>query len=360
MTAPLPLESRTSLKSPHTPRRIAVAGTGTMPMLTADALFNQRSLPVRVSLLRADPPSLKRIADDASNAVVRRVLADPRLDIAYSGPAGDEFDLDDLAADTVIRVGPALTAARRRHPGGALGAVVTTGELGRALAGRTDGRIAHRLPAVTATVVVGCARTASDLLRSAHHTVQRARPARLRDVHLVLDPTTLRRPSTLSALRTLVGLDLNVIVDPLVFALPATGRGAALRRGALRVLEELSEGFGAPDAPWLHVDVGWEPVEIIGVDALDAVVLATAGGDHLRTLSAQLLVLRTDSVHAIAVDPRTGGAGLARAGGARPGRTAGTDYVAVETGSFPRDHRAAHLIAAAIVRDTLGRQEFRR
>jgi hypothetical protein len=348
MTASLPLDSRTLPKSPYAPRRIAVAGTGTMPMLTADALFNQHSLPVRVSLLRADPPSLKRIADDASNAVVRRVLADPRLDITYSGAAGDEFDLDDLAADTVIRVGPALTAARRRYPGGALGAVVTTGELGRALAGRTDGRIAHRLPAVTAAVVVGCARTAADLLRSGHHTV------------LVLDPTTLRRPSTLSALRTLVGLDLNVMVDPLVFALPATGRGAALRRAALAVLEELSEGFGAPDSPWLHVDVGWEPVEIIGVDALDAVVLATAGGDHLRTLSAQLLVLRTDSVHAIAVDPRTGGAGLARAGGARPGRTAGTDYVAVETGSFPHDHRAAHLIAAAIVRDTLGRQEFRR
>jgi len=330
----------------HTPRRIAVAGTGTMPMLAADALLAQDELPVRVSLLRPDPPAL---ADDRSNAVVRRVLADPRIDIAYSGPAADEFDLYDLGADTVVRVGPSLAAARAQHPGGALGAVATTGELRRFLGGRADGRLAHRLPAVTSAVVVGCAPTAAALVRYAtRHPA--TRPGRLRDVHLVLDAAALGRPATRAALAGLRDLDLNVVVDPALFT--------SSHHRTLGLLEELGDVFAAPDAPWLHVDVGWEPVEIIGVDALDAVVLAAPGPRRpdLRTLSAQLLALPTGRVHAIAVDPRTGGAGLARAGGARPGRTAGTDYVAVETGSFPHDHRAAHLVAAAIVRDTLHRK----
>lgn len=315
--------------------RVAIAGAGTVPVLAADALLSQRRLPVQVSLLQPGPPPLRLVRSagpaTARAEVIRRVLADRRLDIRYAPVDPDDVTPETLDADATIWVGTTLPTARVHRPGGALEGVVTTSEI-------------RELPTTaTSVVVLGAAATAVALIGAVAGRCSAAGPRDRREAHLVLGADALSSPETAAALAGLVELDVNVVVDPVL--LRPVPRGERSRRRTHAALAVLGERFASPDAPWLHVDAGWEPFEVAGHDRLENVILSRDG--ELRAIDAQLLVVRDEDVPALAVHPRARGARITRAGAAPGG------HVAVETGTYPRDEVIASRLAEAIVLDAV-------
>ncbi|MDQ7910811.1 hypothetical protein RB614_40600 [Phytohabitans sp. ZYX-F-186] len=294
MAQPLPR----SVPVPAFSWRFAVTGVGAMQMLVADALLNQKDIPVRVTVREPGRPALRPAgsAPAPEDAVVRRVLADPRVEIAY--PRG-------IFADAVPDPDATLLVG--------------------------DARRLPAAPDATAAVVVGSAAAAVALVR-------RARGTPLRDVHLLLDEAAPRRRPTAAALESLLDEDVNAVVEPS----RSGGLGPA-------VLDELGERFGSPDAVWLHVDFGWTPVQVLGRDRVRGVVLSR--GRDLRTVTAQALL--TGRRYRAVTLPGHEGAYLVPPGGVRVSAGTPFEYVAARTGRYDRDSRAAGRVAEALVRDAL-------
>jgi hypothetical protein len=309
-----------------------------MPLFAADALLRRLPDPVHVRLVRPAPPALHEVLGPESlepaDALLGRLLADRRVEVAYGGPSSEN---PDTAA--TVRVGTSLSTDRERSPDSLLAGVVSPGELRRGLV--------EDLP--ESIVVIDCVDAAVALVRAARGP---------RDIHLSLSSGALLRPGVATALERLLDTDVNTVVFPDL--LPSGEDPADGDLGRSRhALTELSEGFGSRTAPWLHIDAGWNPVEIIGRGAMEAVVLTQSDGrPALRTVAAGMLVLRAGCLRSTAVDHHPGWAGLAW-GGVRSDGPAGPEYIAVETGSPRLDRAAADRVAAAIARDLADRPAAR-
>ncbi|MEU4244522.1 hypothetical protein [Actinoplanes sp. NPDC026619] len=314
-----------------------------MPLFAADALLRRLPDPVHVRLVRPAPPALREVLGPESlepaDALLRRLLADRRVEVAYGAPSSEN---QNTAA--TVRVGTSLATDRTRRPDSLLAGVVSAGEVRRGLA--------TGLP--ESVVVIDCVDAAVALVRADRGP---------RDIHLSLSPAALLRPGVATALERLLDADVNTVVFPGLLPagdnLAGDDPGAGCLARSRHALSELGEGFGSPAAPWLHIDTGWNPVEIVGRGAMEAVVLAQQDGPAaLRTVAAGMLVLRAGCLRSTAVDHHPGWAGLAW-DGVRNDAPAGPEYVAVETGSSRLDHATADRLAATIAHDLAARTASR-
>jgi hypothetical protein len=336
MTAALPAslprlsrvaEAPPAAVDPTTSWRVAVTGTGPMQMLVADALL------VRVSLLDPELPALHSIHDGVPLSgtppaeVLRRVLSDSRVEISPDN--GD--------ADLVVHTGTAL-------PGAPPCGVATTRQLRRCIdrGGWDSSGLARQLRSASSAVVAGSVGAAVSLLRAARTS---AAP-RLRDVHLVLRDAALHPRSAAAALAELLDLDVNVLLDPAEVPLGHQGSacpGCCLPR-SIAALAELAERFEPSGGGWLHITFRAEPVQLIGRDRVEGVVMATmppgAVEPELATVSAEFFVPGKVAV----------AAGLRLLPAAVPGA-----YVAIGTGK-----EAAHRVVDSLVLDAVRQKVVRR
>jgi hypothetical protein len=317
---------------------VAVTGAGPMQVLVAGALLAQPYLPVRVIVLDPELPAPYSVdgrepwPTAPHAAVLRRVLGDPRVELSFADGSPD--------VDALVHAAPAGT---RDLPRG-----VFAGEhlpAGNGWVAPEPGH-ARELRAARSAVVAAPATAAVSLLRAARAGVA----PRLRDTHLILDKAVLSHHAIAEALDQLLELDVNVVVDPDVVA-------AAQARG-VGVLAELAQRFEPAHGAWLHITSGVEPVQLVGRERVEAVVLATVtpggAGSELRTVRADLFVHGAG----VTVLPDDTGARVVCAGTRAPGVPA--RYVTVADGRTTEDAARARKVVRRLVADALRGQVRRR
>jgi ferredoxin--NADP+ reductase len=358
---------------PAAPWRVVVSGAGAAQMLMVDALLSQHDVPVQVSLVGRIETGLRRVGSRPARRACQvgdglgRILADPRVEVS---PAGLPATPGSADVDVVLHA-PSLqpgAATERNETHGRLGGVVTARELREHLRGRAGQSSATELPrqlsAARSAVVVGSATAAVALVRAATDCGgQSASAPQLREIHLMLNRATLHSPATAEALEALLTLDAEVAVDTSTVEPAAHGgrrRPDCRLQQSVETLTTLSERFASPDAVYLHIDFDGQPVQVIGRDNVEAVVIAPppagATNRELSTVPADLLIRCTARAGALAMVPHDGCDSLVREAGGRvirDGAVAEGEYIAVETGSQARDALAARRATDAFIEDAL-------